>query len=398
MDRERSIIHLNVADFAVAVEQALDRKLRGRPLMIAAPGASRATIYDMSEEAYRAGIRKGMRLTHAQSLSRDVKILPLRLDRYARAMHTLVNQARPYSPQIEQADGNGHLYVDVTGTGKLWGSPPDIAWRIRKAIRADMTLDPIWAVASNKLIAKVATRLVKPVGEYIVDAGEEEAFLKSVPVRLLPAIQPATLARLQELHLWKAGDVAKLSLGQLTVAVGNQARMIYNKVRGVDTAPVLDADTAHNEQMYEHEFPEDTTDKVHVENVLYLLADRASTQLRQRGKGARRTILYLTYSDGVTVRRQATLPTGENNTNRLYVLTLQLLEQAWQRRIRIRHLRLVLSHFTDPPSQLELFPDTARKNMRAEKLMLAMDSIRNRFGHDAIGIGQTWGLQEGAGA
>lgn len=395
MDRERSIIHLNVADFAVAVEQALDRSLRGRPLMIAAPGAARATIYDMSEEAYRAGIRKGMRMTHAQSLSRDLKILPLRLDRYARAMHALVNQARPYSPQIEQADGNGHLYVDVTGTGRLWGSPPDIAWRIRKAIRADMALDPIWAVASNKLIAKVATRLVKPVGEYIVEAGEEEAFLRTVPMRLLPGLHPATLARLQELHLWKAGDVAKLSLGQLTMVVGKPARVIYDKVRGVDMVPVLDADASHDELMHEHEFSEDTTDRVQVENVLYSLADRAGGELRQRGKGARRTILHLAYSDGVTIRRQATLPTGEDHTERLYALTLRLLEQAWKRRIRIRHLQVVLSHLVDPPSQLELFPDTARENVRAENLMLAMDRIRDRFGHDAIGVGQTWGLQEG---
>ncbi len=396
MEPDRSIIHLNVADFAVAVEQSLDRNLRGRPLMIAQPGAARARVYDMSEEAYRAGIRKGMRLTHARSLQRDLKILPLRLNRYARAMHTLAREARPFSPQIEQPDGNGHLYVDVTGTGKLWGSPPDIAWRIRKAIRAQMGLDPIWAVASNKLVAKVATRLVKPAGEYIVEAGAEAAFLHAVPLRLLPGLHSATLERLQELHLWKAGDVADLSLGQLTVAVGKAAQTVHDKVRGIDTTAVLDVGKAQPEIVQEHEFAEDTTDRPSVENALYLLADRAGSELRRRRKGARRIALQLAYADGVTLRRQATRAAAEDNTERLHALALRLLDQAWQRRIRIRHLKLTLTRLTDPPAQLELFPDPARCNARAEQLMLALDCIRDRFGHDAIGPGQTWGLKAGA--
>ncbi|MGD0094411.1 MAG: hypothetical protein ABSE73_31270, partial [Planctomycetota bacterium] len=65
---ERSIIHLNVADFAVAVERILDSRLRGRPVLIAPAGLARAAVYDMSEEAYRAGVRKGMDLARARRL------------------------------------------------------------------------------------------------------------------------------------------------------------------------------------------------------------------------------------------------------------------------------------------------------------------------------------------
>ena len=74
--RERSIIHINVADFAVAVERVIHPRLRGRPLVIAPQGATRAAVYDMSEEAYRNGVRKQMSLHQALRRCPDAAVLP----------------------------------------------------------------------------------------------------------------------------------------------------------------------------------------------------------------------------------------------------------------------------------------------------------------------------------
>ncbi|MGD9149876.1 MAG: hypothetical protein PVG40_06270, partial [Desulfobacterales bacterium] len=173
----RSIIHLNVADFAVAVERVVDRRLHERPVIIAPEGAVRAAVYDMSNEAYLAGIRKGMALQRAVHLCKDVRILPPHPHRYEQAMRDVLACALPYSPLIETGEDDGHLFMDATGTGRLFGPPRDVAWRLRRQIKSDLGLNPIWSVALNKLVAKVATRLVKPDGEYVVPAGEEKALL-----------------------------------------------------------------------------------------------------------------------------------------------------------------------------------------------------------------------------
>ena len=178
--RERSIIHLNVADFAVAVERVVDRRLRDRPVIVAPEGAARATVYDMSDEAYQEGVRKGMALHRARRYCRDAIVLSPRTDHYERAMTRLVKHTLPYSPLVEMTDCQGHLFLDATGTSRLFGPPPDVAWRLRKAVRKDMGFDPIWSVAPNKLMAKVATRIVKPLGEYIVGAGDETMVLKFI--------------------------------------------------------------------------------------------------------------------------------------------------------------------------------------------------------------------------
>ena len=123
----RSIIHLNVADFAVAVERAVDHRLRERPVIIAPEGAVRAAVYDMSNEAYLVGIRKGMALRRAVRLCKDVQILPPHPDRYELAMRDVLKRALPYSPLIEAGEDDGHLFMDASGISRLFGSPRDVA-------------------------------------------------------------------------------------------------------------------------------------------------------------------------------------------------------------------------------------------------------------------------------
>ena len=236
---ERSIIHLNIADFAVAVERAVDCRLKDRPVIIAPEGAARAAVYDMSEEAYRNGIRKGMALRRAVRLCRDARLLPPHPDRYEHAMRSLLKQTLPYSPLIETGEDDGHLFLDVSGTARLFGPPADVAWRLRRQVKKDLGLDPIWSVAPNKLVAKVATRLVKPDGEYIVGAGEEESLLAPLPISLVPGIERDDLLRLREFNLTRVSQFTALSLEQLQIPFGAHALFLYQTARGIDPSPVL---------------------------------------------------------------------------------------------------------------------------------------------------------------
>ena len=208
----------------MAVERVVDSRLRGRPVIIAPEGAARATVYDMSEEAYQAGVRKDMPLRKAVRRCSDAVIMPPHPDRYECAMAGLLRCALPFSPLVEVTDHKGHLFIDATGTGRLFGPARDVAWRIRRSLRADMGFDPIWAVAPSKLVAKVATRTVKPTGEYIVSPGDETAFLSPLPVFLIPGIEPDDLARLRELNLLLAGQVSQLDLPQLDILFGSRNR------------------------------------------------------------------------------------------------------------------------------------------------------------------------------
>jgi len=385
--RERFIIHLNVADFAVAVERLANSRLREHPVIIAPRGAARAVVYDMSEEAYQSGVRKGMTLRSAMRRCRDACVVAPHHDRYECAMEELLRCALPYSPLIEIADHNGHLFVDVTGTGKLFGPPPDVAWRIRKEIRSRMRIDPIWSVAPNKLLAKVATRLVKPIGEYIVGAGDEEEFLNSVGLYLIPGIEHDDLKTFHALNLTLAGHVTGWSMDQLEVVFGKHSPRLYNAVRGIDPSPVVPVGQKRPVISVDHEFGNDTNDPEVVDGALYRLVEQAGADLRQRQMAAKRVGIVLSYSDGKRTLRQATAKPASTSDFRLFKAAKLALTLAWTRRTRIRHMRLIYGRLTYPPAQLKLFAD--RNEETTHNLMIALDAVRRRFGPSAVRVGRT---------
>ena len=387
--RERAIIHLNVADFAVAVERIIDPCLRTRPLIIAPEGALRASVYDMSEEAYQSGVRKGMALRRALRHCPCAAILAPHADRYERAMHRFLQHARPYSPLIEMTDVNGHLFVDVSGSKRLFGPAQDVAWRIRKTVRSELGLDPIWSVAPNKLVAKVATRLVKPAGEYIVCAGEEKALLKPLPIQLIPGIEQDDLKRFGDFNLTRVRHVTSLSLEQLSILFGARSAGVYNAVRGIDPSPVFAVGQKRPEVNVEHLFGNDTNAAAVLEGALYRLVEHGGAELRKKGLATRRMRIILAYSDGGRAAGQARVNPASANDFRLFAEAQAVLQRVWKRRVRIRHLRLICDRLIYPPAQRQLFAaDEAEEDIRA-KLVTAVDTIRNRFGPGAIQVGRT---------
>lgn len=385
---DRSIIHINVADFAVAVERRLDRRLEGRPLVIAPEGAARATVYDMSEEAYQAGARKGMPLGRAVRMCRDMIVLPPQPARYEQAMADLLRQALPYSPLIEPGDRDGHLFVDVTGTSRLFGPAVDVAWRLRRQAQKTLGLDPIWALAANKLVSKVASRLVKPQGEYIVAPGGEEAFLAPLPVWLIPGIESIDLIRLRELNLTRVNQVTGLGPGHLEVALGTRAAFVEKAVRGRDDAPVLPVGQKPLRVMLNHTFGTDTHAPSQMEAVLYALVERAGRALRRQGRVTRRVVVTADYSDGRRCTRQIRVEPPTANDLALFPFTQRALHLAVTRRTRVRHLRLICDRLVFPPAQLPLFEEERSVVLRQEHIIAAMDRIRDRFGGNAIQMGR----------
>lgn len=387
---DRSIIHLNIADFAVAVERVADSRLKDSPVVIAPEGASRAAVYDMSQEAFLAGVRKGMALKRAVRFCRDIRILPPHPYRYERAMRAFLKRILPYSPLIETGEIDGHIFVDVTGTTRLFGPPMDIAWRLRKQVRKDLGFDPIWALASNKLVAKVATRLVKPTGEYIVAAGEEESFLAPLPLHLVPGIEKNDLVQFAEFNLKRVCQVAELNREQLRIPFGNRACFLFEAVRGIDPSPVLPAGKGPSGVVLDYEFGEDTNDAHILEGVLYSLVEKAGSRLRKRRLAARRVAVFLDYSDGIRCIRQRAAKSATANDLDLFDLAKAALGLAWIRRVRIRHLRFACDRLIFPPiQQMQLFSPVEKERQRRIRLVDTIDKIRGRFGRDVLQVGRT---------
>jgi len=388
--RERSILHFNVADFAVAVERIQDPCLQEKPLIIAPMGASRGLVHDMSEEAYGDGVRKGMPLKQAMRRCKSAVLLTPRPALYQKAMGAFVKELQGYSPLIESGHTDGHFFVDVTGTHRLYGPAPDVGWRVRRDVRKQLGINPIWALGSNRLVSKVASRLVKPVGEYIVTPGEEASFLAPLPIGILPGIRAGELEKMLEFRLTTIGALAKLDPDQLMVPFGKRCDVLHALSHGVDDTMIDKPSMEDDLVAHEHDFADDTSDRREIEAVLASLVGRAGHILRTKKKVTRRVGLWLRYSDGGEMVRQASHKGGTSSEFVLQDLALLALKRCWQRRTRIRSCRLVCDRLLRESPQLSLFSAATSGGGREKKVTSAMDTIRTRFGSDSIGIGRKY--------
>lgn len=381
---ERHIIHLNVTDFAVAVERVCDTSLAQVPVILAPGRAARGIVYDMSEEAYQEGVRKGMPLSVARRYCPRAQILEPRLPLYRKAMTALVKQVDGYTPLVEQGEDDGHLFMDVTGTHRLLGPPPDVAMRLRRQVLKTLGLEPAWSLASSKLVAKVASRMVRPFGEYIVGTGDEHSFLAPLPLTLLPGLQEKELQILADFNLATIGDITRLSRQQLSVPFQKRSAYLYDASRGRDRSPVLPRQASSLRIVREHVFAEDTAKYQELKWALTGLVHEAGRSLRREKMLSRRLGISLTYSDGRGCSRQATHRRGTDNDFCLRTLALTALDRAWRRRIRIRRCVLCCDRFLPRSLQQTLFVMDSEQELRQQKIMAALDAVRDRFGSDSL--------------
>ncbi len=384
----RRIIHLNIANFGAAVEQLCDPSLARRPLILAAQHC-RSLVVDMNEIAYQAGVRRYMPLTQARRRCPEALVRPPRPGLYQRAMARCHSRARRCSPLVEQGPGLGHFYLDVSGSRRLLGPPRDVGRQLYRILYRETGLQPTWSLATSKVVAKVASRLAKPRGAYLVEAGQEAAFLAPLPLRLLPGIDHTLERRFRELNLRRIGQLAALSPGDLELfGSPAQGQRLWHLVRGIDPEPLCPRPTgrAAGLQLDRWLVP-DSNHGPALHRCLRQLVSDAGLQLRQQGLGCRCLTVTLEYSDGVQASRQARSRTVAASHGALMALAEDALVRAWKRRVRVRRLSLDCRQLVPPARQLSLFDHNT--SQRDQCLDAAMDTIHRRYGTKALVFAST---------
>ncbi len=368
------IIHVDIAAFAVAVERVVHPDLRHRPVVVAPVGPSRSVVTALSPEAREAGICKGMILARALRRCRDLVVLPPNEPLYTRASRAFCRILEGFSPVFEPA-GYGQAYLDMTGTGRIFGPPRDAAWRAQKEIRQRLRLDAALGVAANKMVSRIAAVVTEPAGLQDVPAGDEPTFLAPLPAQLLPGVGTRTQELFRELNIRIIRELAAMSPDHLVLAFGRFGFVLHQRSLGIDDTPVYPprAVPAVEEETV---LAEDSNDWDGVKSVLRGLCGRAGERLRAQKLRAGRMELRIRYSDYREAGGKAQLIPPLQSTAGLTARAERLLERILVRRTRVRRLHLSLTGLSRGPAQLELFSDPAVE--RRVRLESALDALRRR--------------------
>jgi DNA polymerase-4 len=385
-----SILHADLDSFYAAVEVRDDPSLRGRPVAVGG-GVVLAATY----EARRFGVRSAMTGREARRRCPGLVIVPARFDAYVEASRRVMEILEGTTPLAEPISID-EAFLDVSGSVALFGSPEEIGQGIRSDVREHVGLPISVGVATTKHLAKIASRVAKPDGIVVVDAGRESEFLHPLPVGHLWGVGRVTEERLGRYGIRTIGELAALPPGSLGGWLGpHWGRRLWDLAHNRDVRQV---ETERTRGSVGAQSAGPATDVEVRHRNLLALAERIGTRLRRRQRAGRRVTVRVRFSDMQSATRAATLPGPISETTAIYQQSAALADALVAERAAGREITLVGISIAlleqAPHIQLELplsdlgsAPATragSTTNVRHHDLDAAVDRARERFGRSAV--------------
>ncbi len=381
MQDEASIIHVNVTDFFASLALASDSSLKSKAFVIAPETYGSCAIINTSEGARKEGIEKGMSVSHALRLLPHLTVLKPDVKGGYAVQKELSRIAGIYSPSFEH-DARGHLYLDAQGTFRLFGPPRDIAVKIASHMRKELSLTPAVGIASSRLVAKIATRAIRPCGVTSIARGEESLFLRSQDISLLPGLTRPMKKILSAAGMRDIGSIADLDDEQVSLLLGKRGIALRHVARGEDLDTEGFASLKEKSREARVAFAHPSEHLPTIEGGLFQILEELWTQMREDDETADRLELTLFWADRNVSSITSSIPPSLFYDEQLISAGRQWLSKALTKRIRVSALSIRVSGLTEKVVQRDLF--LCEQQERSERFQQQVDTLRRRYGNSII--------------
>jgi DNA polymerase IV len=314
--------------FYASVEQRDNPALRGEPVIVGAPPTQRGVVCASSYEARKFGVRSAMPSATAKRLCPDGIFVRPRMDHYREESRHIMEIVGQTGATIEQMSID-EAYLDFSvlcqaedQDAALVKSVP-LAQALKRRIRSERQLTATIGIASNKLLAKIASDHLKPDGLTLIPESRKVQFLRPLPVRALYGVGRVTEEILNRAGIETVGDLQDHP-GDLRALVGTFGPKLRDFSFGHDERPLNYGDEIKSISG-EETFLEDTDDRKVLRACLRAQAEDISTRLKHRRLGAHTVQVKVRYGDFTTLTRQVTVEMPLTEAREIYRLGCFLL-------------------------------------------------------------------------
>ena len=379
----RAIIHLDLDAFYCAVEELRTPALRGQPFAVGGRPEGRGVVASCSYAARAFGVHAAMPMGHALRLCPQLLIVPPNFPLYRRASRAVMARLHAVTDRVQQLSID-EAFLDVTDHATAAAT---LATELQAQIRDELKLPCSLGVASDKLVAKVATDVGKaarrtgrtPSALCVVPPGEEAAFLAPLPASALWGVGPKTAARLAALGMHTIGAIAARPVEALVREFGKHGHDLAQHARGIDERPVTTERVARSISK-ETTFARDIRDRETLWQTVQEQAAQVVRKLQAEGLTGTTVKLKLRWADFTTLNRQTSMGPTDDEA-RVTKAAGWLLDQVWEPGRPVRLIGVGVSGLEACARQLSLL---AMDPQDAGSTEVAITTIRERFGEDAV--------------
>jgi len=364
MERERSIVHLDLDSFFVSVERLRNSRLTGKPVIIGGL-SDRGVVASCSYEARRFGVHSAMPMRLARQLCGDAVIIRGDMDLYSKYSHMVT----------EIIDEH---YIDLTGMERFFGT---LKWakELKSAIYEHTGLPISFGLSVNKTVSKIATGEAKPDGQLQVSPSFIRPFMNPLSIRKIPMIGSKTYYLLRSMGIKTIHTLSLVPVEMMESVLGKNGIVLWKKANGIDLTPVKPY-SERKSISTERTFERDTIDIQALNTLLVSMVEKLAYRLRKENKLTSCVVVKIRYSNYDTQTMQKRIPYTAFD-HALIETAQELFRKLYSRRMLLRLLGVKFTNLVRGTQQLNLFEDTSQ----TVNLYQAMDKIRNRYGAHAIG-------------
>ena len=383
-------MHIDLDAFFCSVEELLNPDLKGTVFAVGGSPDSRGVVSSCSYTARNLGIHSALPMKTALLKVPDLKIVHGHYEKYQAYSSQVIEILCDTTPLVEQISID-EAFLDVTDMPQ---TGIEIAKTLQKRILQETGLPCSIGVASNKLVAKIATNIAKssyhgnqtPCAILEVPAGKEAEFLAPLPIKELWGIGKKSVPQFLQMGYTTIGDLAKAPDAILEKQIGQFASTLKMRASGKDDRPVGNEEEIKSISN-ETTFGKDIDDEEEIERTLRQLSEKVAYRLRQQGLSGKTVRLKIRWPDFETHTRQFSLEQPTNHDTVIFQTVLHLFHEIWKPGKKVRLLGVAAANLSTTLQQLSILDTRYQKE---DQLLQAMDDIKKRFGKKMIKRGWDW--------
>ncbi|WP_281818752.1 DNA polymerase IV [Vallitalea longa] len=382
----RTIFHIDMNSFFASCEQALNPKLKEKPLIVGGdPKKRRGIVLAASYDAKAYGVKTTMPIWQAVKLCPEAVIIRPTHNLYSNISKKIMNIFDEYTP-LKQQLSIDEAFLDMTGTENLFGSTLEAASIIQNRLLDELDIPCSVGISSNKLLAKMASDYKKPLGITEIYPKDIENKLWHLPVGELYGVGKKTTIALNKINVKTIGDLAKCPVDTLATIIGNKyANEIHDSANGIGES-IIDPNVRNETKSISNEitFSSDIDDLDKLKKEALLLADSVSWRLRKHMLKGKTISIKIKYSNFKTITRSITINNPTDVTDIIYNKTCNLLDNL-ELGQSVRLLGVGIGNFDNSEyQQLSLFEKEENVPHKKEQVDRLVDELRERFGYDSV--------------
>ncbi|MEA4874025.1 DNA polymerase IV [Anaerorhabdus sp.] len=382
----RIILHSDLNCFYASVEMLYHPEYRHVPLAVCGDIEERhGIILTKNKYAKIKGVKTGEPIWQAKQKCPNLICIKANFPLYLRYAKSVQKIYERYSNRVESF-GIDESWIDISDCHYLYKSVEELAIEIKETIKFELGLTVSIGISYNKVYAKLASDLADIDSFCTLYPNEKEKKVFPLPVSQLLFVGRSNEKKLKMYGIYTIGELASTPLEQLKRIFGKVGEILYSFANGIETSEVAITNTLSPMKSIGNSTtcPKDLTTLEEVKIVFIILIESVCARIREQGLYGKTVTISIRDSSLHTITRQMTLPLQSDCTDYVLEYALLLFEKNYSFHKSIRGLGVRLSNFTEnPPIQQSSFFEK-NKDCSMKQLEVAIDEIRNRFGHYAV--------------